>query len=67
MFAKSSVKGAEANPLHAMLIKATGQEPKWNFTKYLIDRNGQVIQHYPSKVTPEDKQIVRKIEQALGS
>jgi glutathione peroxidase len=67
MFTKSSVKGAEANPLHAQLIKATGHEPKWNFTKYLIDRNGQVIQHYPSKVTPEDKQIVRKIEQALGS
>lgn len=67
MFAKSSVKGAQANPLHAQLIKATGQEPKWNFTKYLIDRNGQVIEHYPSKVTPEDKQIVSKIEQALGS
>ena len=67
MFAKSSVKGAEANPLHAELIKATGQEPKWNFTKYLIDRNGKVIEHYPSKVTPEDKQIVSKIEQALGS
>lgn len=67
MFAKSSVKGAEANPLHAMLIKSTGQEPKWNFTKYLIDRNGKVIEHYPSKVTPEDKKIVSKIEQALGS
>jgi glutathione peroxidase len=67
MFAKSSVKGAEANPLHAMLIKSTGQEPKWNFTKYLIDRNGKVIEHYPSKVTPDDKQLVSKIEQALGS
>lgn len=67
MFAKSSVKGAEANPLHAELIKATGKEPKWNFTKYLIDRNGKVIEHYPSKVTPEDKQLVSKIEQALGS
>lgn len=67
MFAKSSVKGADVNPLHAELIKATGQEPKWNFTKYLIDRNGKVIQHYPSKVTPDDKQLVSKIEQALGS
>jgi glutathione peroxidase len=67
MFAKSSVSGAAANPLHANLIKATGKEPKWNFTKYLIDRNGKVIEHYPSKVTPEDKQLVGKIEQALGS
>ena len=67
MFAKSQVSGATPNPLHAQLIKATGKEPKWNFTKYLIDRKGNVIEHYPSKVTPEDKQLVGKIEQALGS
>ena len=67
MFAKSVVTGAAANPLHAQLIKATGKEPKWNFTKYLIDRQGKVIEHYPSKVTPDDKQLVGKIEQALAS
>ncbi len=67
MFAKSAVSGSAPNPLHAQLIKATGKEPKWNFTKYLIDRNGKVIEHYPSKVTPEDKALVGKIEQALGS
>ncbi len=67
MFAKSVVSGTAANPLHSQLIKATGKEPKWNFTKYLIDRNGKVIEHYPSKVTPEDKQLVGKIEQALGT
>ena len=67
MFAKTSVIGATANPLHASLTKATGQEPKWNFTKYLIDRNGKVIEHYPSKVTPDDKKLVTKIEQALGT
>ena len=67
MFAKSVVSGPGANPLHAQLIKATGKEPKWNFTKYLIDRNGKVIEHYPSKVTPDDKALVSKIEQALGS
>jgi len=67
MFAKSVVTGSAANPLHAQLIKATGKEPKWNFTKYLIDRNGKVIEHYPSKVTPDDKQLVAKIEQALAS
>lgn len=66
MFAKSGVTGAGANPLHAQLTKATGKEPKWNFTKYLIDRNGKVIEHFPSKVTPEDKELVSKIEQALG-
>lgn len=67
MFAKSSVKGGAANPLHAQLTKATGKEPGWNFTKYLIDRNGKVIEHFPSKVAPEDKQLVDKIEKALGA
>ena len=67
MFAKSPVSGSAPNPLHAQLIKATGKEPKWNFTKYLIDRNGKVIEHYPSKVTPEDKALVSRIEQALDS
>ena len=67
MFAKSSVTGSAANPLHASLIKITGKEPKWNFTKYLLDRHGKVIEYYPSKVTPEDKQLVGKIEQALAS
>jgi len=67
MFAKSSVAGANANPLHANLIKLTGKEPKWNFTKYLIDRNGKVLEYFPSKVTPDDKQMVTRIEQALGA
>ncbi|MFL6710007.1 MAG: glutathione peroxidase [Massilia sp.] len=67
MFAKSSVTGAAANPLHANLIKLTGKEPKWNFTKYLIDRNGKVIEYFPSKVEPTDKALVGKIEAALAS
>lgn len=67
MFAKSVVTGNAANPLHAQLSRATGKEPKWNFTKYLIGRDGKVIEHFPSKVTPDDKQLVGKIEQALGS
>lgn len=66
MFAKSSVRGPEANPFHASLAKATGQAPKWNFTKYLIGRDGKVIAHFPSKVTPQDPALVGKIEQALA-
>ncbi|HEU4851936.1 MAG TPA: glutathione peroxidase [Telluria sp.] len=66
MFAKSPVKGPAANPLHLELAKATGQEPKWNFTKYLIDRNGKVLAHFPSKVEPGNKELVAKIEQALS-
>jgi glutathione peroxidase len=66
MFASSSVTGATANPLYTELIKATGNQPKWNFNKYLIDRNGKVLDYFPSKVTPQDPALVSKIEQALG-
>jgi len=66
MFASTVVTGEAANPLYTELIKATGNQPKWNFNKYLIDRNGKVIEYYPSKVTPEDPALVGKIEQALG-
>lgn len=65
MFAKSSVKGKQANALHAELTRLTGQEPRWNFTKYLIGRDGKVISYYPSKVTPEDPTILTAIEKAL--
>jgi glutathione peroxidase len=66
MFTKSSVKGPQANPLHATLAKLTGSEPKWNFYKYLIDRNGKVVGNYPSKVTPDDKKFVADIEKTLA-
>jgi glutathione peroxidase len=66
MFTSTVVTGANANPLYSELIKATGNQPKWNFNKYLIDRNGNVIDYFPSKVTPEDPTLVGKIEHALG-
>ena len=66
MFTSTVVTGTNANPLYSELIKATGNQPKWNFNKYLIDRNGNVIDYFPSKVTPEDPTLVGKIEHALG-
>jgi glutathione peroxidase len=66
MFSKTSVTGPNANPLHTQLAKITGTAPKWNFHKYLIDRNGKVVGDYPSKVTPEDKRLVGDIEKALA-
>jgi glutathione peroxidase len=66
MFAKSSVTGSEANPLHASLAKLTGHAPKWNFTKYLIDRQGKVVEYFPSKVEPDNREFVARIEQALA-
>ncbi len=65
MFSKSVVKGGEANPLHAALAKATGKEPAWNFHKYLIGRDGKVLQQFAPGVTPDDKKLVGSIEAAL--
>jgi len=65
MFSKSVVKGAQANPLHSALAKATGQSPQWNFHKYLIDRSGKVVGSYPSKVEPDSQALVSAIEKAL--
>jgi len=66
MLAKSSVKGAAANPLHAQLAKATGKAPGWNFHKYLIDRRGQPLGSYDSNVTPLSPTLVSTIEKALS-
>jgi glutathione peroxidase len=67
MFAKSSVRGEKANPFFAALAGATGQPPKWNFHKYLIDRQGRVVKAFPSQVEPLDGQLTRAIEAALGA
>eukprot|EP01030_Chromulinospumella_sphaerica_P012629 gene12629-12420_t len=66
MFAKSMVSGKEPNPLYVNLIKATGKTPAWNFHKYLIDRKGNVVESFGSKVTPNDKQLVSAVEKALA-
>ena len=65
MFAKTVVSGAGKNEFFKSLEKATGQEPRWNFHKYLIDRNGKVIDHYYSMTEPQSTKIVKAIEKAL--
>jgi glutathione peroxidase len=67
MFAKSSVVGQTANPFFAALAKTTGQPPKWNFHKYLIDRDGRVVAAFPSTVTPLDRRVTGRIEELLGA
>jgi len=66
MFAKSSVSGSNPNPLFKMLIAKTGTTPKWNFYKYLIDRNGNVVDSYGSMTKPTSSSITGEIEKLLG-
>jgi glutathione peroxidase len=60
MFEKVSVKGDDQHPLFQFLKEKTGQEPSWNFCKYLVKPDG-TIKFFPSKVSPLDKEIVDAI------
>ena len=66
MFAKSDVTGASTNPLYRQLASATGERPKWNFHKYLIDRSGQKVLSFPSTTSPGSRSLVNAVEKALA-
>ena len=65
MFAKSAVTGLQANPLFKELAAQTGQSPRWNFHKYLVDRRGKVVGSFPSDTSPEDPKLIAQIEKVL--
>jgi glutathione peroxidase len=66
MFSKLVTKaGPEQSPIYAYLGKA-GSLPKWNFAKYLVDKDGKVIQFFDSKVAPESPELRSAIEAALA-
>ena len=62
MFSKTSLK---VNPFFADLGKAAGQAPRWNFHKYLVDRQGRRVQSFDTRVTPDDPKLVAAIEKLL--
>ncbi|MGL4232025.1 MAG: glutathione peroxidase, partial [Casimicrobium sp.] len=64
MFEKLEVPIAK-HPLFASLIQKTGQAPKWNFHKYLIDRKGEVTA-YSSNVEPLSPTLTKAVEAALA-
>jgi glutathione peroxidase len=67
MFAKSSVKGKEANAMFTALFKVGAKSPAWNFNKYLIDRDGKLVGSYGSTTRPDEKAFVSALEKALAS
>ncbi|EJE48723.1 glutathione peroxidase [Acidovorax sp. CF316] len=66
MFAKSVVTGAEASPLFRQLAQMSGP-PRWNFHKYLLGRDGKLVDSYTSLTAPDSKSLVRAIEQQLAT
>ena len=67
MFAKSSVRGPNANPLFKQLALASGTTPKWNFYKYLIGRDGKVVQAWSSMTAPDEAAFVKVLESQLAA
>jgi len=66
MFGKTVVVGRDAHPLYTSLAQASGTPPKWNFHKYLVDRQGRVVANFPSAVAPEDRRLVAEVERLLA-
>lgn len=62
VFAKTELK---KNSLYADLAKATGQAPRWNFHKYLVDREGRNVLSFPTRLEPSDPRLVDAIERLL--
>jgi glutathione peroxidase len=67
MFAKCEVKpGGEQSPVYTFLQQQTDEVPGWNFCKYLVDKDGQVIAFFESSVAPDAAELRKAIDLALG-
>lgn len=71
MFSKLKVKGKDQHPLYSELTKAADAKGKagnvkWNFEKFLVNRKGEIVGRFRSKVKPDDPEVVSAIESALA-
>ena len=67
MSEKVAVTGTGSHPLFVELREqlGAGAGPEWNFYKYLIDRNGKAVAFWPSRVRPDDEEVLTRIEAVL--
>lgn len=65
MASKTVVSGKGANPFYLKLAEITGSRPKWNFHKYLINRDATQVVAFSSLTKPDDKELVNKVDQFL--
>ncbi|HUN82313.1 MAG TPA: glutathione peroxidase [Phycisphaerae bacterium] len=71
MFAKTKVKGQGINPLYKYLTDEKaghkfGGDIKWNFTKFLINRRGEIVDRFDSRVKPDEDKLVQAVDKALA-
>jgi glutathione peroxidase len=65
MFAKVKVKGEGVSPIYERLIAATGKTPGWNFCKYLVGKDGEVLHYWQSGTAPDSAELRTAISKAL--
>ena len=69
LFSKISVKGGDQHPLYQYITKDSPfpGDVKWNFQKYLVDKQGNIVAMFPSRVNPTDKSFIDKLESLLDN
>ncbi len=67
MFEKVTVKEGDAHPFFNDLAAAAGTYPRWNFHKFLIGRDGELIREFSPRTKPYDDKLVEELRTALGS
>jgi glutathione peroxidase len=67
MAAPSHVKGPRAVPLFRWLAAEGGGEPRWNFHKYLVARDGRAVRGFATRIDPEGAEMQRAIDAALSA
>jgi glutathione peroxidase len=67
--AKTAIVGADRHPFYVSIAQLLGEDqlPRWNFHKYLVGADGELLGAWPSKLAPDDPAIIEAIEDALGS
>ena len=66
LFAKVKVEGASKHPVYELLTRSTGgSEVGWNFEKFLVGRDGLVLERFSSGVRPSSPQLIGSVERAL--
>ncbi|HYO80347.1 MAG TPA: glutathione peroxidase [Bryobacteraceae bacterium] len=65
MMSKVSVKGSGMTPLYTYLTQ-TGGDVKWNFTKFLVDKEGRIVERFESKVKPDAPELTAAVEKTLS-
>ncbi|MCA9279827.1 MAG: glutathione peroxidase [Phycisphaeraceae bacterium] len=65
MFSKIEVIGDQQHPLYAELSRIEGGEPSWNFTKYLIGKDGSVLVRFDPRTPPNDSELTSALVRAV--